>query len=391
MFIIDLIRFFSGYLTVSFSGEFAERLINICAKNRISLWNIKSKNGEFYVNIGIKSFRKLRFLKRKCKVKVKIIKKHGIRFFLNSNKLRFGIAVGLAVYFFTIAYLSSFIWDIEICSDQPIDEKEIVNKLEEMKIREGVRKSSIDSNNQRLELIMNVDDLSWAALNIEGTKLTVDIRVGEKIDKKDNRPSNLIAAKDAVVKRIFVTSGQTLVSTDQTVLKGEILVSGIIEDKMGKTSLKHSSGEIFAITKESISITVPYEQKKKIQTGKKDKRTVISFFGIKIPLFIGSVKFENNKQITNKRSCVLGKKLPISLITTTFYETKDVISYIDENKAIELAKEQFKQKICEKNYVSYEIIDTKIFENSDSVIVTFTVSGEENIAEQEILSINTTN
>lgn len=391
MFIINFIRFLSGYLTVSFSGEFAERLINICAKNRISLWNLKQYDGIIYVNIGIKSFKRLRFLKRKCNVKVKIIKRCGVRFIISSNKLRFGAVIGVVVYFLVLVYLSGFIWSIEIYSNKPVDENQIITQLKNLGITQGVRKRNIDSSNQRIELIMNVDDLSWAALNIEGTKLSVDVSVSEKINKKDNRPSNLIAYKDAVIKRIFITSGQTLVSTDQAVLKGDMLVSGVIEDKMGNTILKHSDGEVFAITKENVSVTVPLEQEYKVKTGKCKKRTVIQFFNLKVPLFLGSVKFEHNKQLGNKQLEILGKKLPITINKAIFFETKHVKNTIDTKQAIELANDQFAKKMENTNYVSYDIIQTQVMENFDSVTVIYSISGEENIAVQEILSINTTN
>lgn len=391
MFVINFIRFLFGYIEVSFSGEFSERLLNICAKNRLSLWNIKRNNGLINVSIGIKSFKKLRILKRKCNVKVTVIKKCGMRFKLHANKLRFGVIVGLAVYFISIFYMSSFIWNIEIHSNKPVNEEEIIKQLKNIGITEGIRKDNIDAQNQRLELIMSVDNLSWAALNIEGTNLTVDVTLSESINKKDTRPSNLIASKDGTIKRIFVNSGQTLITVNQTVLKGDMLVSGVIEDKMGATSLKHSDGEIFAETKEKISITVPFEQKYTVSIGKPINKIGISFFNIKLPLYLGTIKFEHIKDIGVYKMKLFGKDMPISLHKATFYKTKEITENIQIQQATQIADEQFTEQIGNKNYVKYSVINKKIEDNVDSITVIYEVVGEENIALQEILSINTTN
>ncbi len=391
MFIINFIRFLFGYLVVSFSGEFAERLLNICAKNRLSIWNIKQNDGVICVSIGIKSFEKLRTLKRKCNVKVKVIKKCGIRFTLHANKLRFGIIVGVAVYFITIFYMSGFVWNIDVNSNKPIDEKKIIKQLENLGITEGMRKSDIDVQNQRIELIMSVDDLSWAALNIEGTSLSVDVTVSEAINQKDARPSNLIASKDGIIKKIFVNSGQTLIAVNQAVLKGEMLVSGIIEDKMGAIAFKHSDGEIFAETKEKISITVPFEQKRTIILGKPFNKIGLRFFNLKIPLYLGTIKFEHIKDINVCRMKLFGKEMPISLHRATFYKTKNTIENINTQQAVQIADKQFEEQISSKSYVSYSVVNKTIHDNNDSITVIYEVIGEENIALQEILSISTTN
>ena len=391
MFIINFLRFLSGYLVVSFSGEFAERLLNICAKNRLTVWNIKKKDGKIYVNIGIKSFKKLRYLKRKCSVKVKVVRRHGIRFILSANRLRFGVIVGVAVYFVIIVYLSGFIWNIDICSNEPVDSERIMYELKNIGITKGIRKSKIDTENQRVELIMSVDNLSWAALNIEGTNLSVDVNVSESVDKKDTTPSNLVAAKDGVIKRILVTEGNTLVTVDQTVLKGDMLVTGIIEDKMGNISLKHSGGEVFAQTKETVSISVPFNQKHTVKTGKTVKKRVLEFFNIKLPLFLGTVKFEHEKKVNNYELKIFGKSMPINLYSVWFYETKEVSEIIDKELAQNIAFDKFTRQISNKNYVKYEVADAEILENADGITVNYVVIGEENIARQENLSFSTTN
>ena len=99
MWVIKLFRIISGYVCVTFSGDFCERILNLCAKNHITLWNIKRIDEKITANVTVKNFKKLKNIRGKSKVKIKINKKNGIPFITRKYKLRVGLCVGVIIFF----------------------------------------------------------------------------------------------------------------------------------------------------------------------------------------------------------------------------------------------------------------------------------------------------
>ena len=97
---IWLWRFLTGYLTIKIQGEFGEQIINRAAANNINIWNLIYKNGCIYGNILAKNFYKLRKIRYGIKCKIKIIKKHGVIFYLKKYEKRIGFTVGIAIFAF---------------------------------------------------------------------------------------------------------------------------------------------------------------------------------------------------------------------------------------------------------------------------------------------------
>ena len=85
---IQIIRgYILGYARIVIEGYFIERLMNLCLKNGIVLWNSKRKKVTILeINVGIKDFRNLIKLAKQSKCKVKIKQKRGLPFIFNRYK-----------------------------------------------------------------------------------------------------------------------------------------------------------------------------------------------------------------------------------------------------------------------------------------------------------------
>ena len=70
-----------GYVRIEVEGYFIERLINLCLKNKILLWNSKRKKTTLLeANISIKDFKRIISFVKQSKCKVKIKSKKGLPF-----------------------------------------------------------------------------------------------------------------------------------------------------------------------------------------------------------------------------------------------------------------------------------------------------------------------
>ncbi len=73
-------RFICGFLTVEVSGDIAENILNICAKNGIPLWGIKRTGKKLCCRMTIKSFKLLPKVRKNSGIRIHILKKYGIPF-----------------------------------------------------------------------------------------------------------------------------------------------------------------------------------------------------------------------------------------------------------------------------------------------------------------------
>ena len=287
---IWLWRYLSGFLTIVLSGENAEKVLNTASKNGINLWNLRCKKGNIIGNIGIKNFIKLRTVKHGIKCRIKIIKKHGLVFKTNKYINRTGFFIGIFLFFSVIYLLSNFIWIINIEGNDNIKYSQILSACKKINIYEGIYKKKINTKYDAQRLMLEQKQISWCSLNVEGCVLTINLTEAKETDKgKRQSPSNLKSTVEGKIKKIDVTSGNVLVRVGDTVSKGELLVSGVVES-LSSTHFVHSAGSIIANTKRTFSAEGKFTQKLDLETNKRVTRYTAQFFNIKIPLFLGNVK-----------------------------------------------------------------------------------------------------
>lgn len=388
---IKLFKFIKGFLVISFTGENAEELLNIAAKNRINIWGLYCKKQCFTGCLTIKDFKRLKDIKRGKKIKVKIVKKCGLPFKLKGYNGRIGLILGAIFFSLILYFLSGHIWVIDVEGNSEVSKTEIIKSCCELGITEGMRSVKINSQNDAQRLLLKRNDIAWASLNIEGCRLTVNI-TEIKQDTTENKtvPTNLKASRDGVIKRIDVTSGDVIVKTEDVVKKGDILVSGVIE-RLSSTVFVYSSGKIIAETERTIKKSGEYIKEYNKLNGKVSKRSVLSFFGVNIPLYLGTEKRENNSTTSRKNIMLFDKRMPIHLTTVkhNFIETKKR-EYTKEELS-EILTKKIENEIKKLPVESYIEKETLLTENETGVTVSKTIICRENIAYQDEIILGIVN
>ncbi len=381
-----LYRYLKGFLEISVTGEKNEIFLNIAAKNGITIWNTHLVKKTIITNILIDDFRKLRKLLRKKGIKVHILNRKGLPFKSEKNKKRLGLYIGfiLSLIFFEI--MSGYIWVIDINGNQKIPDEEILSALSSIGIKEGIKIDKINPKRDRERLILLSNDLSWSSLNIEGSRLTVNIR---EIDKStpSEAPSNLKADSDGIIKKIDVTQGNCIVKPGDVVKQGDLLVSGIIE-KGKETVFTKSKGEIIAEISKDYSIFKPYKKTEMLETGKVKQKNVLEIFGIKIPLFLGK-ETDTYTSSTNTYNLKLsGNKIPIKIHTKEFRYTQKQTALYKKEYLYTLLEKEFDSKIQNEKVESYTIKDKEFVEESGGITLKITIVFQKNIAVSEKMLTN---
>ena len=373
-------RFVLGYIRIEISGQYPEQLLNLAAANRISVWGLCRMNGKLCLFLTAKSFFKLRSLIRGLHLRIRVLEKRGLPFLVRPYRYRYGLFFGAVLFLSVLYLLSNFVWIIDVEGNRKTDRREILRACQEIDIHIGVPKGKINSGVQSQKLLLNCPTLSWAHLNVEGSVLTVN--VSERKDRDKNKvklPCNLKASEDAIIEKIDVTSGNPIVSVGQTVAKGEILVSGVMN--IGEqTVFCAAEGSVMAQVRMKFQESQPLKFRKSVENGRVFKRYGLDFFGVKIPLYVGSI--EGNLKIEKKRKTLklFERKLPIGFVSAKFYELIETTTTITPETAEKMCIKRIEEKIKNEKLEDYSILEQKVLKNPDKIVLETTIEAKKNIA-----------
>lgn len=367
-----LYRFFLGILEIEIYGVYPEKVLNLCEKNKISIWDICFKKGKICLKINLRDFKKLPKIFKKQGVRLHILKRSGLPFFTNKYKRRFGIFAGVLIFVLMLNFLTGFVWIIDVRGNKTVSTSEIISICKEIGICEGMRIKRLDAKNKAQELLLKSDKLSWASFNIEGCILEVNVTETKK--KDDNEAtSNLVADSDGIIRHIDVSVGNCVVKVGDTVKAGDVLVSGIIENENGTKFVK-SRGKIIADTVNAVTLTQNYNFKESRLTGKQKTKNVLEIFIFKIPLYLGREKGEYDSEGVSKNITVYGRPLPIKLYKKRFIFKETQTANINYDTACErldkLITKQYPNAEIKKEFFdnyTHATLEAKIYESRDIV------------------------
>lgn len=385
---IWLYRFLRGYITVGFYGDFAEKILNLCVSNNISIWNSRLCKNGIETCIFAKDAKKLRIIVRKSKVKVKILKKSGLPFKIAKHKKRTGLFLGAVLFILFLEFMSGFIWNIEIVGNSKVKTKEILSLCEDIGIYEGVRAESIDARVCREKLLLKSDKLAWASLNVEGSCLTVNVTEITDANKNSSAPCNLKASADGIIKKIDVTQGNCVVKVGDTVKKGDVLVSGVLE-KANNTQFVHSAGVINAESTRIFESEGKFEKKVKENNGKVKSKYALEIFTVKIPLFLGSESDEYIAESEIKKAELFSKSLPLKLYKRKFIFFEERVIKLSKESLLKELEADIQSQIDSLNLKDYTISKTKESVTSDSIRIIKEIKATENIAVEDAILLST--
>ncbi len=382
--VINFYRIIFGFLKVEFYGALKERALTLCAQNGINLWGNKLNEGKIECFVSVRDFKRLQHLNRKKDFRVHILKKYGFPFLTMRYRKRVGILLGAILCFVILQFMSGYIWMIDVNGNKEIKDETILSACESIGITPGIKKNSIYPKLEREKLMLKLEGVAWASINLEGSKLTVNITETKEEDAKEEGYTNLLATADGIIKKMDIVSGTSVVKVGQAVKKGDLLVSGIIETADGTRFVK-SKGTVLATSEKEISFREDFKQKKWLFTGKVKCKKVLSFYGFKIPLFLGGEKGDYETRKSVKTVKLFSKDLPIKIYEKRYEFKKEGLVSYDHQRL----KEKLEKRLGEMDGVT--VISKEFITDEKGMELKVIVRREENIAQSHKLIINAGN
>ena len=353
-----IINFFRGSVLYTVTGAFPERFLNLCAQNAVPFWGLEWLDDHtLRLCFARKDAKKARTLAEKVMCEAKAARRVGVPFVLAKFRRRYAFLAGLALAVAAVCVLSRFILTIEVTGNRAVSTAVILSELNRQGVRVGAYGPSIDEKVVSQEALLRIPALSWMAVNLHGTRAEVIVR--EKVPKPDivdrTVPSHVVSAATGIITHMEVLEGQPLFQEGDTVLAGEILISGVIDvpepqyaDTDLGTRITHAMGNVWARTWRTLEARIPLEAQVKRYTGEEVTRYSLGILDRRLNFYGNSgISLDKYDKITSSHSLTLpgGRVMPLVLRVERYrgYATEPVA--LDAEAARTLLEERLLERL----------------------------------------------
>ena len=328
--LVKLKNLLLGYSVISLDEKNSHFLINACIKCGIPYEKAKISDGRLFLRTSLFSAKRLRRLLLESDAEFDE-KNGGLPIFLEKYKKRYGVMIGIAIFFLINFFAPKYVWDIRISGNNLMTASQVRDELASVGFDLGYKIGKEDIDKVTNAVLMRSDRISWMAINMNGSVAYVEIR--EKIGKKSefetdpHSYSNVVATRDGIIDRVEVMRGKSEVIEGQSVREGELLISGVIESTHGESRLENAIGKVYATTSRHFSVNIPLAYEEKILSDAVCTEKNIKFFSDRINIFKKDGKTnENCVKIEEEASLSFASlpSLPIGIISESIREYKTV-------------------------------------------------------------------
>ncbi len=397
MFLIRLWHYLKGYVIIVVSGLSIEKFINICTKRQILLWDMaRLESAAVRMKMSIRGFKNARSAARKARVRVRIVGKRGLVYLLGRYRKRRGFLLGILAFAILIYLMTSIIWSIEITGNTQVETNTLVEQINGMGIYRGAVKRFIDPKRLADTLMLNNRQLSWVGVEIKGTRLHISVKEGREPPRviEDDKPCHVVSARDGIILSIQAKNGLAKVKPGDTVVKGQMLISGNMESIHPEFGTKqvHAMGEVIARTWYEIKKEVPVSKVVRKRTGREWNKYSVYFLDFLIPLPSGKNPWQRFETGIFDKTLVIADRfrLPLGLTIQRFFEVEEEELPLNQDEARELARNTALKELADQMSAQAEVVDRQIQLTSEGEreTVTITVECTEDIAIQQEIGGN---
>lgn len=384
-----IVNLLKGQVTGRVESGFPERVLNLCAEYGIAFWDLRWESPvAFSFTLTRRDWKRLRKLSKKIDCELTAQRWKGAPFFLGRIRRRYALWGTLFACLALLVWGSFFIWDFDIEGNETVSDQEILRALEKYGVAFGTYGYAVDSFDLRNDMLLEIPELSYIAVNVRGCRAYVQVR--ERIEPPEiiskRQPGNTVAAKDALVTTIAPWEGEKQVLPGTTVRAGQLLIAGVVENDFAGARYTRGMGEVYGRTWYELRCQVPLTFQKRRYTGVRKTRRSLLIGKNRVNLYIGSsIPGDTCDKIVTSEKWSLpgGVALPVTSVTEELRPYTLEEGRRTEAEALRLADlvlaGQLEQALGEGGEVlerslGYEIV-------GDTMLVTLSAECEEQIGQ----------
>ena len=322
---VDIIFMLKSRFTVEIKGESPERFLNSAAFRGIYISDVQTIEGGLRVRLSRQAYD-IMSADMPQGLTIEIVREHGAPRLLRRYRRRFLLFGGIPLAAAIIFMSTKVLWRVEIEGGTPELQKQVALFMEEKGVVPGAYIGHIDQIRLKREAILAIDELMWLWVDIHGTTAKINVASRDMPPEITSRePANIIALESGVVEKITAGEGVALVSEGETVEKGSLLITGVVESERTETMFRHAQGEVLARVWREKTVLIPKvtEIRNRTENVKKIKSIKIKKFIVNFSLN-SSILYSKYDRIRIKYS--LGK-VPVEFIADEYHEVE--VEYVD--------------------------------------------------------------
>lgn len=280
--------FVYGLAKLSVPRDSLVDLLNALLELGESYKNIRSDEDTAAVDLAYPSALRAERFCRERGIAVEVELFYGLPDLILKLLRRSGLIAGIVTAVILLCLGSNVLWDVRIEGNKIVADYEILAALSEHGVRPGAFLDRLDIGAIQTDIELENDSIAWISVNIIGTVAYVEV-VEEMIPPAKAPPEgdgvNLIAERDGVIVGFEIIAGEPVAVTGQTVRKGELLVSGLVDSERFGYRAVESKGKVFAVTERVFEVEIPYDYT--VRTAEKEEICEISliFFSFRQKFF----------------------------------------------------------------------------------------------------------
>lgn len=312
-------NFLRGSVLARVECAYPERVMNLCSAHDIPFWDIRWESPIcFTLRTTRGGVRSLRSVAEPVGAQVDVLRRSGAPSLLLRLRRRYALLGGAAALLVLLTASNFFIWDFQVTGNDTVPEEVILRALERQGLTVGSPGLSVNQEQLRNHVLLELHDVSWLAVNVKGCVAHVQVverhRPPPLVSERDK--TNVVAARDGLVTRVEALDGQAEVLPGTTVTRGQLLISGVSEAGSYGVMLTHGMGSVWARTWYEMSTLVPLRTLQRTGTENDSRRFALIFGKHRIKIGgKGSVTAADCDKIIRYRAWVLpgGLRLPVTL------------------------------------------------------------------------------
>ena len=385
------VRKITGELEVTATGLSPEKLLNLAAKNHISLSGVRRLSyTQLCFNIGPADYNRLKKLLPEGCYKLNIGSSRGLSLMLYAFRARYCLIAGIIISIILAFFASSRIWFVKVRGCEKVSEENVLQLLESYGLKSGASISGEELDEMEKRLMQDVSDISWVGISRRGVNIYAYIKESSELPESTpiDKPADVIALKDGVVEKVTVLQGRAVVTQGQTVRAGDVLISGELIYQDLPYQYIYALGDVQARIWYSGERKISLVQSETVRTGNTAVVRTMRIFGQDIPLD-GENPFASY-EVESREQDVMNLGIPVTIITQTYYETEEREYSITQEEALELGKSDLEQELSAQIPQDAEILRTqssvKAAVGENAVIVSMFIETLEQIGQTKELT-----
>lgn len=299
-----------GQVRVRAECVFPERVLNLCGAQDLAFWDLEWESPTaFTCRLSRRDWKKLRQAGRNLDCNFSVVGLEGAPYFLLRFRHRQALLIGLVGCALALFLGSFFIWDFQVEGNRTVPTERILRALEKNGVGLGTFGLSLNGEDIRNHVLLDVPELSWIAVNVSGCRAEVQVRERTPppvmIDRRE--PSNLVARRAGLVLKVQTIGGVSCVVPGSAVTEGQILISGVEDTDTVGARVLAGMGKVEARTWYDLTASMPLTALEKRWTGQ-EKTGVSLVFGTR------RIKFFSNSSIEGAEYDKITSRYPLSLL-----------------------------------------------------------------------------